>query len=293
MTRILIGLLFVMGLLFIGCGEDDTTPTGPSLTVPTPTLTATSSSVHVAWSAISGADSVFVERATGATSTTFTRIAALAGSANSYHDMSVAQNTTYRYQLVAKSGTTTKTGTAANTTTLQMTRWQSDPDNEYDLTYRINPQPSDTDAALVVEFNPNASGKLTKVDVMFGRWESGKTKTNVIVGYHTATGGMPSPQPVFTKIISAGNVIENLTGQYNWTTVSVSDQNANITSGTKFFVSVMPQFTDTSAGSTQQIAYSAENADPSSSPINAWILNDNHSMTDVNWDAGVAVEIEY
>ncbi|MCX7835930.1 MAG: hypothetical protein N2450_07685 [bacterium] len=295
MKRFLLFFLFVIGFVWIGCGEDDTTnPTGPNITVPTPTLTATSTSIHLAWSAISGADSIFVERAQGASGGTFSRIAALAGSATSYHDMNVVPGTTYRYQLVVKAGSNTFTGNSANATTLQQARWQSDPDNEYDMTYRINPQPTDTDAALVVEFNPDRSGKLIKVDIMFGSWETGKTKTNVIVGFHTATSsGTPTPQPAFTKTIPAGQVIENTTGQYNWTTVNVSDQNRNITSGNKFFISVMPQFTDTTTTSTQQIAFSVENADPSSNPINAWILNDDNTMTDVNWDAGVAAVIEY
>lgn len=87
--------------------SDDKQPTGlDPLAVPgAPTVTSTlTPSASVTWSAVTGATSYLVQRATGATGGTFVAIGDPT-SATTFSDNSVAVSTTYRYRVAAQRGT--------------------------------------------------------------------------------------------------------------------------------------------------------------------------------------------
>lgn len=97
--------LLAIGAL-AGCSSDDN-PTQPTpLSVPgAPTVTSTlAPSATVTWTAVSGADSYLVQRASGATGGTFAQIGdAVTGT--TITDNTVALSSTYRYRVAARRGT--------------------------------------------------------------------------------------------------------------------------------------------------------------------------------------------
>jgi hypothetical protein len=96
-------------LLAIGalaaCSSDDTTTVTPLGVPAAPTVTSTlTPSATVTWTAVSGADSYLVQRATGATGGTFVQVGdAVTGT--TLTDNAVTLSTTYRYRVAAKRGT--------------------------------------------------------------------------------------------------------------------------------------------------------------------------------------------
>jgi hypothetical protein len=106
-TRRLLGAsLLATAALISACSDDDDddTGTGPVVTVPAapagtaPVGTATATSVQISWSAVSGATSYVIQRATGAAGTF-----ANAGTSTttSFTDNGLTANTAYRYRVAA------------------------------------------------------------------------------------------------------------------------------------------------------------------------------------------------
>lgn len=99
-------MMLAIGAL-AACSSDDTTSPPAALGVPAaPSITSTLTppTATVSWTAVSGADSYLVQRATGATGGTFVQIGdAVTGITMT--DNSVAQSTTYRYRVAARRGT--------------------------------------------------------------------------------------------------------------------------------------------------------------------------------------------
>lgn len=91
-------LLLGLGLLFLGCTQPPTNPTGLSAQVLSPT------SVTLNWTAVSGASSYMLERKTGeaGSSAPFTVVATL--STLTYTDTGLSPKTSYTYRLKAKNG---------------------------------------------------------------------------------------------------------------------------------------------------------------------------------------------
>jgi len=108
----------------INSGTQNTVPGTPG----TPSCTTTSNSVSLNWGASSGTVSQYlIERATGATSTTFSQIAT--ATSTSLVDSGRAANTTYRYRVRAQNsaGTSGYSGIANCTTTGSQTTTTSQP----------------------------------------------------------------------------------------------------------------------------------------------------------------------
>ncbi|MDK9699748.1 MAG: fibronectin type III domain-containing protein [bacterium] len=292
---VFLALALTAALAFTGCGESDDDPLSPSNAPVAPTgltITATSSSVHVVWTAATDADSILIERAEGAASTTFATIARLVGTASSYHDMNIMTATTYRYKVTAKNSVGNTSSNIMNATTLSVATWQSDSDNQYDGNYFIAAY-NDTDSAMVAKVIPNHTGKLLKVKVMFGNWNAGGVfqKTNVIVKVVT---GAINGTAVYTTTVNANDIVTNGTGSFNWQEFDCSASNITITSGTNFWVTVTPVFTDFTSSSTQRMYISSEQNSPSTNPVETWVLSrDGSSSRITDMDVAISAIVEY
>lgn len=102
--RRLAAILALSSITLAAC-SDDNGPTGPTLTAPTVTAAAQGQAkVVLTISAVSGATSYNIERATGATGGTFAQIGTTAST--TFEDTNVTPATTYRYRAAAVQGTT-------------------------------------------------------------------------------------------------------------------------------------------------------------------------------------------
>ena len=83
--------------------SDDSDPSGPTLNAPAVTATASANRITVNITAVAGATSYNIERATGASGGTFTQIGTT--TTTTYDDNTVQAGTTYRYRAAAVQGT--------------------------------------------------------------------------------------------------------------------------------------------------------------------------------------------
>ena len=106
-ARKVIGLTLATFIAAAACGDDDGNGPEP-LPAPTGVTTTQQSltSIRVSWSAVTGAASYLVQRATGTTPGTFTTLAGNV-TATQYDDNTVSAGTTYHYRVAAIAGSDT------------------------------------------------------------------------------------------------------------------------------------------------------------------------------------------
>ncbi len=177
---------------------------------------------------------------------------------------------------------------------------QSRPDTSYGDWFYIAGQTTDSDSAIYAEFTSSQAGKLDKIKIMFGHWDSGtSTLVPVDVKIFSKSGTSVGTQRGTTVNIPINSIIDNTTNQYRWTEVSFAGQNLSVANGEHFYVSVTPRFTyPLAANSLEKMYLSIDSRVLNSNGVIFNVLQDDGTFrafvpADSEGDCGIAAVISY